>query len=277
MPPPLTVVIVHRDASDKLARAIATFADQEVEVRPLVVDNGSRPSHLAALRTIIGERGEIVELGTNTGFGPAANAGWRRWLEAGEGEWVGLMPHDALVQPGTLDRLLAEGSARPRAGLVSADVGDGATPVVDRYLGGITRPAATRDGWEDADHPHGTLMLARRPCLAQIGLFDERYFAYCEEADLGIRAGAGGWEVGLVRGARVVNPSTTSGSAAVDYLQLRNTLLLVREHSGRYPATIRWLIAVVQLVIGTIRPEGQLPWFSPRARVRALIDAPRGR
>src|SRR5690606_9624971 len=130
---------------------------------------------------------------------------------------------------------------RPRLGLLSADVGDGATPVVDPYFGGITRPAAVSEGFEAADHPHGTLMIARRGLLEDVGLFDERYFAYVEEADLGLRARAAGWEVGLVRGARVHNPDVGTRGADVAYLQLRNTLLLVREHSGRYHAGIRML------------------------------------
>ena len=44
------------------------------------------------------------------------------------------------------------------------------------------------------------MLFARRGALEDVGLFDERYFAYCEEADLGLRAVAAGWEVGLVRG-----------------------------------------------------------------------------
>src|SRR4051812_475939 len=80
-------------------------------------------------------------------------------------------------------------AGRVRAGLASAEYGDDgerlALPVVDRYFGGILAPTERRPGWEDAGHPHGTLLLARRACLEEIGLFDERYFAYCEEADLG--------------------------------------------------------------------------------------------
>ena len=78
-------------------------------------------------------------------------------------------------------------------------------------------------------------MLARRECLAEVGLFDERYFAYCEEAELALRAKRAGWQVGVVRGAEVRNTDVGSRAAVVDYLQLRNTLLMVREHSGRYP------------------------------------------
>jgi GT2 family glycosyltransferase len=120
-------------------------------------------------------------------------------------------------------------------------------------------------------------MLAHRDLLEEVGLFDERYFAYCEEADLALRAAEHGWETGLVRGAIVVNPDMGTRIAAIDYLQLRNTLLLVREHFGRYKAFVRWVLGVLQLVRGVVHPPSRGPYFVARARVRALIDHTRGR
>ncbi|MEZ5136208.1 MAG: hypothetical protein R2699_14425 [Acidimicrobiales bacterium] len=52
-------------------------------------------------------------------------------------------------------------AAQHHVGLACADVGDGETPVVDPYFGGMTVPARAA-GWEPADYPHGTLLLARR-------------------------------------------------------------------------------------------------------------------
>ena len=188
---------------------------------------------------------------------------------------MAVAPHDALPQPGCAARLLEAVSHRPLAGLACADVGDGETPVVDQLFGGITRTPTGGDayGWEAAGFPHGTLLLGRRACLEEIGLFDERYFAYCEEADLGERARRAGWEVGLVRGARVVNPATAVGSAIGDYLMLRNTLLLVRDHFGCNNAAWRFGLALYQLGIGTIDQDQRGDWnWAPAARVRALVD-----
>ncbi len=137
----------------------------------------------------------MVVTGANLGFGPGANAGFRHVLASDPTcDWVGLAPHDAQPHRDCLTRMLQAANSRPRSGLVSADFGDGATPVVHPFLGGILEPARVSEGWEPAGHPHGTLMLARRALLEQVGLFDERYFAYCEEADLALRAppGSGG-------------------------------------------------------------------------------------
>ena len=278
----LPVVILHWNRPERCLGTVARFLAQEVGdgVRVVVVDNGSTPDAIATVRAGLPDGVELVELPRNRGFGPGANAGFRHVLahpHACDGAWVGLAPHDAEPAPDCLARMLGAVEERPRAGLACADFGDGATPIVDPYFGGILAPASVDEGWQPAGHPHGTLMIVRRTVLEEVGLFDERYFAYCEEADLALRAKAAGWETGLIRGAIVVNPDLGTRIAVIDYLQLRNTLLLVREHSGRYHATIRFLLAIGQLLAGLASPSRRGPYWDPRARVRALLDHARGR
>jgi N-acetylglucosaminyl-diphospho-decaprenol L-rhamnosyltransferase len=275
---PLTVVVVHRNRLDRCRATLAALRAQTVPVRLVVVDAGSGLEARSGVAALVAQRpeDELLAFDQNLGFGPGANAGWRHWLATGAGEWVGLTPHDALPAPDCLERLLAAVAPRPRAGLASADVGDGLSPVVDRYFGSLLRPAAVTEGWEPVDYPHGTLMLARRRALEDVGLFDERYFSYCEEADLGLRARAQGWEVGLVRGARVTNPDLSASVAVVDYLQQRNTLLLTRDHFGRYAVTVRLVTALLQLLHQSVRPARRPLVFSARARGRAIVDHLRG-
>jgi N-acetylglucosaminyl-diphospho-decaprenol L-rhamnosyltransferase len=263
------LVIVHRDQGRAVCDTVARFQAQVPGPRIVVVANGSGPDGLAAVRSLPAEV-HVIELGANTGFGPGANAGFRWFLAHDPAEWLAVCPHDARPLPGCLARLVATCEAQARAGLASADVGDGLTPVVDRYFGAIPAPATVTEGWEAAGYPHGTLMLARRRCLEDVGLFDERYFAYCEEAELAIRAKASGWQVGVVRGAEIRNMHVGSRAAVVDYLQLRNTLLMVREHSGRYHAGIRLAIALWQLAAGALDPARRGPYWAPRARALAI-------
>jgi GT2 family glycosyltransferase len=272
----LPVVIVHRDEPERCVRTARAFKAQDVPVRITVVDNGSSDQAQAHVERSLPDV-ELVALGDNRGFGPAANVGLRRWLESGAGDWAAVAAHDALPEPGCLGRLLDAVVARPRAGLASAVYGDPMKPVVDRYFGGILVAAERDVGWEAAGHPHGTLMLANRRCLEAVGLFDERYFAYCEEADLGERARRAGWEVGVVWDAVVRNPSMSGSSAAVEYLQLRNSLLLVRDHFGRYPAFIRLSMAIGDTAMRALWPPRRTPIFSLSARWRAMVDFGRGR
>jgi len=81
----------------------------------------------------------------------------------------------------------------------------------------------------------------------------------------------------VVRGAEVRNVTVGSHVAVVDYLQLRNTLLLARDHYGRYAATVRTVVALVDLVVGTFSPAHRGPYWDAPARLLALRDFAVGR
>ena len=276
---PLRVVLVHWNQAEDCLATVDRFTDREVPVRLTVVDNASRPEQVELLLDGIAARRsggadiEVLALSENTGFGPGANAGIRRFLERpDDGDWVVLAPHDVDPYPGTLADMLDAAATHPMAGLMCADVGDGMSPVIDPYFGGMSVPAAAGAGWESVDYPHGTLMLLRRQCLAEVGLFDERYFSYCEEAELALRARKAGWEVGLVRGARVQNMHLGSSVWLVDYLQTRNTLLLVQEMSGWYHAFIRVCFTISQILRGTVWPQHRPLVYDAGARWAGLRD-----
>ena len=60
--------------------------------------------------------------------------------------------------------------------------------------------------------------------------------------------------------------------AIVDYLQTRNTLLLVQEMSGWYHAAIRSAITLAQTARGVLQPSSRPYIFDARARLRGLRD-----
>lgn len=267
----LTAVVVHRDRPEECARTVGLLRAQGVD-RVLVVDNGS-----AAPPQV--PDAEVLALGHNAGFGPGANAGLHRWLADGVGEWVLVCPHDAVPAAGCVERLVAAASARPRAGLASAEYGQhewSGTPRLDPVFGALLGPSTVTEGWEDAGYPHGTLLLARRACLEDIGLFDERYFAYCEEADLGERARRAGWEVGIVRGAVVRNPGQSTGAAVPGYLVTRNTLWLVRWQFG-LPKALLQLLVVLWVTVGAHLGGPPPPCWHPRGRWLGIRDFLLGR
>jgi N-acetylglucosaminyl-diphospho-decaprenol L-rhamnosyltransferase len=280
-PPPIRsqvdLVVVHRCRPDLVAETVRRFLEQDVMLRVVVVDNSSPPDQLAHGRAGLPHEVVVLPQDENRGFGPAANVGLRWFMSRPGAPWLAVVPHDARPAPDCLPRVLAELDRRPKAGLASADVGDGLTPVVDRYFGAIPEPARVIEGWEPAGYPHGTLLVARRRCLEEVGLFDERYFAYVEEADLALRARQAGWQVGVVRGANVRNAALGSHTAVVDYLQERNTLLLVRDHFGRYAVTVRSAMALWHLCIGLVARRRRGPYWNARARWRAMSDYARRR
>ena len=224
----LTVVVVHRDRPAALAATVASLRTGWTgRLRVIVADNAS--TEVPELDGV-----EVVATGGNLGFGGGANAGLRRATTP----WVAVCPDDVEVGPGALDRIVEVAAGRPRAGLACADLGLDEVPIVDPYFGGISVPAVRSGDWAPAGYPHGTLLVARLACLEQVGLFDEAYFAYCEEADLALRARVSGWLTGQVWGATARN--TGLGSEEVSqYLRARNTLHLVHRWFGRYHAGVR--------------------------------------
>ena len=274
--PPITIVVVHRDRPDTIVRTVRAYLEQTIPTHVIVVDNGSSARADDTL-TQLATMAQVIRAGTNLGFGPGANVGLRRWLRCGVGEWVGISPHDALPEPETLEKLIDAVSERHDVGLLSADVGDGTRPVIDPFLGTIDVAPTVAVGFESVDHPHGTLMLARRQCLEDVGMFDERYFAYSEEADLALRARADGWHCGLVRGAMVRNPGMSASIERVAYLQLRNTLLMMREHFGRRQVAFRILWTLIQIPVGMVYPPARGLHWSPAGRLKGIRDHLRGR
>jgi hypothetical protein len=166
------MVVVHHDRPDTCAHTVAAFEALAEVTSVCVVDSSSHPAASGRLRELL-PGAEIIDAGGNVGFGPGANLGLRRWLRHGSGPWVGVAPHDAVPAPDAIARILHETEARPDAGLVSAEFGPefALVPVFDKVMGGFYRAAPRGSGWQDVDYPHGTLLLARRELLEDIGLF----------------------------------------------------------------------------------------------------------
>lgn len=275
----LTAVIVHWNQPESCVRTARQFASFAAVRRIIVVDNGSGEAATVSLRrAFTGDaKIELHEVGYNSGYGPGVNRGWREWLADPSGtEWAVVAPHDAVVDEETIDRLrdVADGSVDQHCnfGLLSADVGDGAAPFVDHVFGPITRPATSTNSVELVDYPHGTLFAVSRTLLGNVGMFDERFFSYCEEADLGLRAKAAGFDVGLVRGARVLNPHVNTPTPVIDYLQERNTILLIAKHFGPAKAALRFTLTLAHYGIGLLRPSRRGLYFDATARGQAIRD-----
>jgi N-acetylglucosaminyl-diphospho-decaprenol L-rhamnosyltransferase len=254
----IPAVVVHHNRPDAAISTTAQLLAQDVDVSVLVVDSGSTPEARTRLRDRLPDGAELLELPHNVGFGPGANAGLRRWLDESDetASPVAIVaPHDADPRPDCVGRVTRALEARARPGLACAEYGPGEDwrPVIDKFFGGSFVATTRKQGWEAVDYPHGTLLAIARPFAQEVGLFDERFFAYCEEADLGIRARAAGWEVGLVWGAVVGNGKPPRADVA-RYLQLRNTLLLLQKHFGLGTALARATYEIGALAAGKDQP-----------------------
>jgi GT2 family glycosyltransferase len=142
----------------------------------------------------------IIEQPRNTGFGAAVNAGFR----ASAAPYLAALNDDAVPHPGWLAALVEAMERRPDAGMCASQVRlygqnrlDSCGMLVCRdgssKQRGHLRPPADFPVEEEVLLPSGSAALYRRAMLDQIGLFDEHFFLYCEDTDLGLRARWFGW------------------------------------------------------------------------------------
>ncbi|HXE98654.1 MAG TPA: glycosyltransferase family 2 protein [Dongiaceae bacterium] len=219
----LSIIIVNWNGRDHLTTcldslALQTFRDFEV----ILVDNGSTDGSIE----LVGDRYSwvrLVELPENRGFAAGNNAG----LTVASGEYIVTLNNDTEADPGWLAELVAVADAHPGAGMVGSRICN----FLDRdridSLGfricrdGMSRGACRLQSFsglsigpvEDILFPSACVALYRRAMLDETGFFDEAFFAYCEDTDLGLRGRLAGWGAVLARDAVVWHKySQTAGT-----------------------------------------------------------------
>jgi GT2 family glycosyltransferase len=142
--------------------------------------------------------------------------------------------------------------------------------------------------------PSGSAALYSRAMLEEIGLFDESFFLYCEDTDLGLRAQWAGWGCRYVLGAIVEHRySHTAGRASplkAYYVERNRLYTIVKNFPARmlfvapFASIARYFWHVAALFSGRgkaaeYRYEGHsavmLPWLVIRAHVAALFRLPK--
>jgi N-acetylglucosaminyl-diphospho-decaprenol L-rhamnosyltransferase len=272
--PEVDLFIVHWNQPAACVATIKAFSGQAIPLRITVIDNYSTADAYAHLQAELDPSVTIVRLDDNKGWGGALNVILRRWLRAETNPYCLISAHDAVPEPDCLRLLLAAAEADPRVGIACPQYPDPFVPRLSRWRG-VYPEAATpqaKGTAQKVDVPHGTLMLVRRSCLEEIGLFDQRYFAYGDEHDLGARAVRCGWKVVLIWGSIVTNPATSTESTWRSYLFARNSLFLVQTYFGRAAATLRALLILANTLrlLTFHRQDGFA--FSARARWKAVRD-----
>lgn len=271
---PVTLIIIHWNRPAQCEMTVTSFLDQGLTIRPVVIDNHSDEDNYTALQQAIAGRATVVRLDQNQGWGRAANVGLREWLGSEMEPFCLISAHDAQLSPNCLQLLLHAAERDPAIGIACPQYADGTVACLSRLHGVRLSPAQPklRGEVELMDVPHGTLMLLRRSCLSDIGLFDERYFAYGDEHELGARARRRNWKVAMVWGATVANPETSTPAPWRSYLFARNSLLLVHDYFGKLSAGLRASIILFTSLGSALKRQPAAESFAPHARWRAVCD-----
>ncbi len=206
---PVAVIVPHLDRLDDTAaccRSLAALSPRPARI--LVVDNGSTVHAEAELAAACPDA-QILRLATNRGFAGGVNAGLRTALAEENLAAFWVLNNDTTCPPDTLAQLLAALEADPRIGLVGSPLREGhgdsdrqIVPAGRRLIMPWAIPSPTSPR-QEPDYLTGASLLIRRALLDDIGLFDEAFFFFFEDADFSRRATAKGWRLAVAPDALV--------------------------------------------------------------------------
>ena len=219
---PLAVITVTYSPGPYLERFLeSVYAGYSGPTYTLLADNGSAdgiPEEAARERQNV----EFLATGGNLGYGAAINAGVRRLNELRrsvgiDSEFFVIVNPDVEFTAGSIDEMIACARRHPQAAAIGPRIQEpsGSTypsarsiPTLGNGIGhallGKVWPSnpwtksyladADMDNEREAGWLSGSCLLLRWEAFEKVGGFDERYFMYMEDVDLGDRFGRAGYE-----------------------------------------------------------------------------------
>lgn len=202
--PLVSVVILNWNGGTYAEEAIASVLKQNYpEYELIVVDNGSVDFSLQTIKDRFKDKLRLIENKANVGFAAGNNIGIRQ----ARGEYVALLNNDAVADLSWLKELVTIAQTDPVIGMCASkvlnyferDIIDTVGHLVyrdglNRGRGRLEKDSGQYDNIEEIFFPSGAAALYRKAMLDEIGLFDEDFFAYGEDADIGIRGKLAGWK-----------------------------------------------------------------------------------
>jgi GT2 family glycosyltransferase len=201
--PLVSAIVVNWNGIECVEKCLASLLSQTwPALEIIVVDNGSTDGSRELVRSRYGARITVIDSPVNLGFAGGNNLG----IRAAKGAHVVLLNNDAVAAPGWVEGLVQAAELDPRVGMCASKIlvlgGDGLIDSAGLLMSadgiGRGRGRLMHDGdayarTEDVLVPSGCAALYRRAMLDDIGVFDEDFFAYCEDSDLGLRGRLAGW------------------------------------------------------------------------------------
>jgi GT2 family glycosyltransferase len=279
----VAVLIVNWNGGPNLETCLESLRQQHRQPdRIIVVDNASSDDSLRRADALL-QRATLIRLTTNTGFACANNIAIR---EAGTVDFLALLNPDAFPEPEWLEALLDCAQREPAIASFASQLRlasdstrlDGAG---DEYhasgrawrRGHGSRAADWPAQETDVFAPCAAAALYRREAVATAGGFDERYFCYFEDVDLGFRLQLMGHRCRYVPAARVRHVSSAVGGYRSDFAVYHGERNMVWTFIKNMPAPLFWwclpqhvILNLVALAYYPFRRQGLVA-------IRAKFDA----
>jgi GT2 family glycosyltransferase len=284
--PLVSVVIVNWNGKHLLGECLDSLLAQQVNgLEIIVVDNGSQDGSVAYVQESY-QVVKVVALPDNRGFAGGNNAG----LRIASGKYIALLNNDTRVHPEWLASLLKDAESGPaRTGMWACKILSYDDPAVIDNVGLLLYPDGLGRGKgrletdhgqydqrEEALFPSGCAGLYRKEVLDEIGMFDEEFFAYADDVDLGLRARLAGWGCVYVPAARVYHKYSSSSSAHSPFkafLVERNRIWVLLKYYPVEMIVISPFVTLARLVVhlyGALRGRGASGKFSEQ---HSVLDA----
>lgn len=274
----VTVVIVNWNSGDLLQKCVERLTQQTVKPTTiLIVDNASSDDSLFHVKSLY--EIAIVEIATNLGFAAGNNLALHQSID----EFVALLNPDAFPEPDWLEKLLQAATQYPDAAAFGSrqlchhdpSLLDG---IGDSYhLSGLVWRDRHVTPQTPADllpceifSPCAAAALYRRSALEEIGFFDEDYFCYVEDVDLGFRLRLAGYKAMYVPDAVVHHiGSATTGGQQSDFSVYHGHRNLVWTYVKNMPSILFWGLLPLHFTLNI----ATIIWFTTRGQGKIILKA----
>ena len=288
--PTVDVVIVNYNAGAWLGRVVSALHAQTFrDFRAIIIDNGSTDGSLDGLPegpTSI----EVLRTGANLGFAAGNNLAIRNWAKA---EWLLLLNPDAFPRFDCLERLMAAARSHPEYRFFGCRMLDGRDPTKLDGVGDVYHVSGLvwREGHGCADGPAydasgeifapcAAAALYRTRDVLDAGLFDEDFFCYVEDVDLGFRLRLYGVRCVYVPDAVVEHVGSGIAGTHSDFQLYHGHRNLVWTYVKNMPGWLFWfylpshlLLNFASLIAFTLGGKGGPLWRAKRDAVKGLRRA----
>lgn len=231
-PPQVTVCVIAYNSGPTLRTCLQRLGDQTFrDFEALVIDNDSPDPGDAAIAAEF-PWVRLIRNAKNLGFTGAGNQGARE----GRGRWYVLLNPDAYAEPDWLERLVAAAGRHPGvSSFTSRQMVEGEPGLLDGlgdvmsitgipYRGGYLNPDQGQAREGEVFSPCGAAMMIDRRLFLELGGFDEDFFCYGEDVDLGYRLQLAGEPTLLVPDATIHHVgSASSGGRKSEFAVFHGT------------------------------------------------------
>lgn len=277
--PKIAVIIVSWNSGPFLSKCLSSLKKQTFEeFRTVVIHNGEFDDTLISAQTAL-ESVEIICLGENKGFAAGNNVAAQLVKDY---DWIALLNPDAFPEPDWLGNLVKATIAHPEYSFFGSRLVVANNP---KLLDGVgdayhTSGLVWRRGHgsaainnyvipEEIFSPCAAAALYRTDAFLEVGGFDEDFFCYVEDVDLGFRMRLVGHRCLYVPDAVVAHVGSASTGRHSDFSVYHGHRNLVWAYLKNMPFPLFWIYLPQHLILNII----SIIWFTMLGQGRVILTA----